>query len=83
MSQFVTMDARPRPHAIQGKPGLGRSARWGWVIRSKSPPVRAGFMWRIEMFDTQKWRVRRLKIAFWISYRIFRVPVQIGSGYLD
>lgn len=35
------------------------------------------------LLNGKKARIWRLRAAFWISYRIFRVPVQIDRGYLS
>lgn len=46
------------------------------MVGNEEAPRGAGLL------DSDSWRVRRLKLAFWISYRIFRVPVDVKPGYL-
>ena len=34
------------------------------------------------MLNGQKWRIWRLKLVFWLAYRVFRVPIDVKAHYL-
>lgn len=64
-------------HAIQGKPGLGRSARWGWVIRSKKPAGEGGRGGLVK-----RWLLM-CRAALWLGYlgsRLRKAQMDVAWG---